>query len=108
MAGPWDHSKSSRSQQTLSFATTLLLGVYLTAMGVGLSFFVYVLWPDFVRGEGGNLAWAGSIRVFRTPEGFALSDEPRLILLVLLAAPSAAMSTRRHPSSRTSATARFG
>ncbi|MBN1612743.1 MAG: hypothetical protein JW940_39335 [Polyangiaceae bacterium] len=79
-----DHSKSSRFQQTLSLVTQLLLGIYLTAMGVGLSFFVYVLWPDFVRGEDGNLAWAGSIRVFSTPEGFALSDEPRLILLVLL------------------------
>lgn len=77
---------TAKSDPTLPTMVVPFLGLFLLTIAIGLSFFLYVLWPDISPGDEGKLVWGDSIRVFGTDEKpIVLKSEPRLILLVMLA-----------------------
>jgi hypothetical protein len=81
-----DSRKTAPPEHALPSLTVPSLGLFLVTIAAGLSFFVYVLWPEISQGPDGKLAWAKSVRVFGTAEApISLSSEARLILLVMLA-----------------------
>jgi len=68
---------------SIRYIAVQLLGIYHLAVALLLVYVVYALWPEVVTAEDNTTSWLGVVNLFGQKEPIRLSDDSRLILIVL-------------------------